>query len=127
MTLRNAAVAVASVAGLYTSQHMYRKALRARRGELRESSVVETPNGNLFFGQPNSLPGLAFYAALLASTPIADVASVRTARRVAATLAALSSAYLGYSLLFKTKMPCPYCWTSHGLNAFILVTLATAP
>jgi uncharacterized membrane protein len=21
-----------------------------------------------------------------------------------------------YSLLFRTRMPCPYCWTGHALN-----------
>jgi uncharacterized membrane protein len=120
---RDGFVAVAAIAGLYTSQHMYRKALRARRGELDEPSVVESKAGNLFFGQPNAILGLAYYTTLLAAIPLLSSREVRLARRVAAGLAASSSAYLGYSLLFVTKMPCVYCWTSHALNFAILAAV----
>jgi uncharacterized membrane protein len=36
------------------------------------------------------------------------------------------SAVLAYSLLFVTRMPCTYCWTSHAINwtlAFCLAAL----
>jgi uncharacterized membrane protein len=121
--IRNALVAGASVGGLYASRHMYLKAGRAARGELTEKSVVETPAAKLFLGQPNSLLGLVYYGALLASLPLSSSSTVRGARKIAAGLAAASSAYLGYSLLFRTKMACPYCWTSHILNFAILGTL----
>ena len=117
-------VTAAAVVGLYASQHMYRKALRARRGELAEPSVVETPAGNFFLGQPNALLGLAFYGALLVTTPFAHDRSVRRGRAAASTLAFASSIYLGYSLLFVTRMACPYCWTSHAMNFAIVAVLA---
>jgi uncharacterized membrane protein len=39
----------------------------------------------------------------------------------AAVLAAAVSVVLAYSLLFQTKMPCPYCWTAHGINWGLVV------
>jgi len=30
--------------------------------------------------------------------------------------AAVTSVYLGYSLLYVTRRSCPYCWTSHVVN-----------
>jgi uncharacterized membrane protein len=125
MTTRDGLVAGAAVAGLYVSQHMYRKALRAQRGELDEPSIVETPAATAFFGQPNALYGLLFYGTLLASTPFTSSATVRLGRRVATGLAASSSVYLMYSLLFVTKMECPYCWTGHALNMAILGAVFT--
>ncbi len=102
---------------------MYRKALRAQRGELTEPSIVETPAATIFFGQPNALYGLLFYGTMLASTPFTDSSTVRLGRKVATGLAASSSLYLMYSLLFITKMECPYCWTGHGLNMVILASI----
>jgi uncharacterized membrane protein len=125
MKSRDLLVAGASLAGLYVSQHMYRKALRAQRGELTEPSIVETPAATIFFGQPNALYGLLFYGTMLASTPFADSSTVRLGRKVATGLAASSSLYLMYSLLFITKMECPYCWTGHGLNMVILAAIFT--
>ncbi len=120
---RRETVVAASAVGIYVSQHMYRKARRAARGELTERSVVETPAAGLFFKAPNALFGLAYYAALLASTPFANAPGVRPARRGAALLAAATSGYLGYSLLFVTRMPCPFCWTGHAANVAILIAL----
>ena len=120
MKTRDVLVAGAAVAGLYVSQHMYRKAIKAQRGELDEPSIVETPAATIFFGQPNALYGLLFYGTMLASTPFTNSSTVRLGRRVATGLAASSSLYLMYSLLFITKMECPYCWTGHALNLAIL-------
>jgi hypothetical protein len=39
----------------------------------------------------------------------------------AALIAALTSAVLGYSLLFVTRRACPYCWTGHGVNGALLI------
>ncbi len=125
MTSRDVAVAGAALAGLYVSQHMYRKAIKAQRGELDEPSIVETPAATIFFGQPNALYGLLFYGTLLASTPFTGSPTVRFGRRVATGLAASSSLYLMYSLLLITKMECPYCWTGHALNMAILATIFT--
>jgi uncharacterized membrane protein len=41
---------------------MYRKSIRAERGELNEPSIVEEPQAHLFFGQPNSLFGLYYFS-----------------------------------------------------------------
>jgi uncharacterized membrane protein len=37
--------------------------------------------------------------------------------------AAITSAVLAYSLLFITKLPCPYCWTAHAVNWMMLVMI----
>ncbi len=105
---------------------MYRKALRAERGELAEPSVVERPAARLFFGIPNAAIGLAYYGGVLAALPFAGRPLVRRALRTGASLAATQSAYLAYSLLFVTRMPCPYCWTAHAANA-VLAALILPP
>jgi uncharacterized membrane protein len=43
---------------------------------------------------------------------------------VAALMAAGVSVVLAYSLLFVTKMPCVYCWTSHAVNWMLAVGVA---
>jgi uncharacterized membrane protein len=44
----------------------------------------------------------------------------------AAAAAAAFSAYLAYSLLFVTRMPCVYCWTSHVVNFSLILLVALA-
>jgi uncharacterized membrane protein len=112
--------------GLYASAFMYRKSIRAARGELLESSVVETPRARVFAGTPNAAFGLAYYAALAAAVPFLGFTAVWTAAFAAALTAALFSVYLAYSLLFVTRMPCFYCWTSHAVNAVLVALLLLA-
>ncbi len=109
--------------GLYVSFTMQGKANRARRGELREASVVHTPRATLFGRLPNSLFGIAYYALLALAAFFLDVPSVRLAAVVAASAAAAMSVYLAYSLLFVTRMPCVNCWTGHAINWTLLALL----
>ncbi|MGA8535731.1 MAG: vitamin K epoxide reductase family protein [Candidatus Tumulicola sp.] len=102
--------------GLYTSLFMLSKARCAARGRLTEASVVESPRARLFGGVPNALVGTVYYAALgvgiwLVRTPLAAVILL-----AAVALAALTSLFLAYSLVFITRRPCPYCWSAHAVN-----------
>ena len=82
--------------GLYASAFMARKAARDARGELTEPSVVQRPAARAIGGMTAGL------------------------------LAAAMSLYLAYSLLFVTRMPCPYCWTSHVANWALAVLVFLA-
>jgi len=107
---------------------MTRKALRAARGELTEASVVETPRARSFGGTPNAAIGLVYYAALAiaAATPLLGVNAIWWLSLAAACGAAAFSVYLAYSLLFVTRMPCIYCWTSHIVNWALVLFVAFA-
>jgi uncharacterized membrane protein len=102
---------------------MLRKSARAARGQLNEPSVVQTERATLFFGAPNSLFGALYYAAILAVTWSTRATLPLALALAAAVLAALTSLYLAYSLLFVTKRSCPYCWTAHVVNWSLLATL----
>ena len=109
--------------GLYASGFMLRKSLRAARGQLAEPSVVETARAKVVGGVPNAAVGLLYYAAVAASVPFLSISIVWIVAFAASLCAAAMSAYLAYSLLFVTKMPCAYCWTAHATNALIAVLL----
>lgn len=122
MVLRIAITLLCGV-GLYTAIFMLNKAQRAARGLLSEPSVVETSRARLL-GLNNSLLGTLFYPVLAVLVwaawatgwmPVLDLASI------VAALAAAMSAVLAYSLLFMTKMPCPFCWTAHVTNWMLLI------
>lgn len=117
-----ALIAVLAIAGIYVSVYMLRKQLRGARGELTEPSVVMTARAKAT-GVPNSLLGLIFYLAVLAATPFLSIHAVWVVVLGAALLAAVFSVFLAYSLLFVTRMPCPYCWTGHVINWLLLVLL----
>jgi len=110
------ATALTAGAGLYVAQYMYRKSRRAQKGELDEPSVVERPAARSLFGIPTSAFGLLYYGLQLAALPVRDAKAVRRGVLAASSLALAQSLYLMYSLLFVTRMPCPYCWTAHALN-----------
>ena len=122
MVLRIAITLLCGV-GLYIAIFMLNKAQRAARGLLSEPSVVETPRARLL-GPNNSLLGTLFYPVLAVLVwaawatgwmPVLDLALI------VAALAAAMSAVLAYSLLFITKMPCPFCWTAHVTNWLLLM------
>jgi uncharacterized membrane protein len=113
-------------AGLYASAFMYRKALLAAKGELREPSIVESPRARAIGGVPNAAFGIAFYTGLAVLVPALGIPLVWWGALAAAGAAAAFSAYLAYSLLFVTRAACPYCWTSHVANWAILALLAYA-
>jgi uncharacterized membrane protein len=119
------ATAVAAGAGLYVAQHMYRKSRRAEKGELDEPSIVERPAARLLFGIPNAAFGIAYYGLQLSALPFAGSPTVRRVVLAASALALTQSVYLMYSLLFVTRMPCPYCWTGHAAN-IVLFALAVS-
>lgn len=106
--------------GLYASVFMYRKALADRAGLLREPSVVQRPAARLIFGVPNAVLGIVYYAFLgVAIWLAAD--GLWIILLGAAAAAAAMSLYLAYSLLFVTRMACPYCWTGHAVNWLLAV------
>ena len=119
------AILALCIVGLYVSLAMQSKAIRSQRGDLREPSVVQTPRARLFGRLPNSLFGIAYYAALITASFFLDVPGIRIATIAAAVAAAATSAYLAYSLLFVTRMPCPNCWTGHVINWVLLALLLT--
>jgi len=91
--------------------------------QLKEAScqlVIETPRAKLF-GIPNSVYGIGMYAYLLlyfVGLPLPWWIGF-----VSAGLATLRSIYLAYSLLFVTRIPCPLCFTSHGINLILFIYL----
>lgn len=101
--------------GLYASVFMLRKSIRAGRGMLRERSVVQAPRARLFGGLPNAALGAAYYPLLALGVWFAPPQAAALLA-LAAAAAAMTSVYLAYSLLFVTRMPCAYCWTSHVVN-----------
>jgi uncharacterized membrane protein len=101
--------------GFYASAFMARKVARAALGELHEPSVVQTARARAG-GVPNAWLGLAYYVALALTTPLLGDSAVWLGAFAASLVAAAFSAYLAYSLLFVTRMSCPYCWTSHAVN-----------
>ncbi|HEV7180229.1 MAG TPA: vitamin K epoxide reductase family protein [Candidatus Baltobacteraceae bacterium] len=109
--------------GLYASLFMLGKSRRAERGQLSDPSVVQTPRARLFGGTPNAVVGSVYYPALaIAAWAAFGRAELAVLVAVAAAAAAVS-AFLAYSLLFVTRMPCIYCWTSHVANwALLLLT-----
>ncbi|HTV92508.1 MAG TPA: vitamin K epoxide reductase family protein [Verrucomicrobiae bacterium] len=111
--------------GLFASVFMLRKGAAAARGELAEPSVVQTPRARLLGGIPNAALGAYYYPALGLAIWLASDRSELTILLLAALCAAGVSVALAYSLLFVTKMPCVYCWTSHAINWTLALCLAT--
>ncbi|MGA7745711.1 MAG: vitamin K epoxide reductase family protein [Candidatus Aquilonibacter sp.] len=109
--------------GLYASVFMLRKGAAAARGELAEPSVVQTPRARLFGGVPNAWIGAYYYPALGLAIWLATDRSELLILFLAALTAAGVSVVLAYSLLFVTRMPCVYCWTSHVVNWALAVAL----
>lgn len=123
MLLVRTVITVLCAIGFYASVFMLRKSVRAAQGTLPEPSVVQTQRATLFFGTPNSLFGVLYYAALAAVSWSTRASVPLGAALAAAAVAAATSMYLGYSLLFVTKRSCPYCWTAHAVNWALLVTV----
>ena len=95
-----------------------------RMGERTCASIVFTPRARVF-GLPNSLLGQFFYLALLLGTPLGVLETPIFYRLslVASLVTVGLGLYLSYSLLFVTRVRCPLCFTSHGLNAAIFALL----
>ena len=99
-----------------------------RMDEQTCASVIFTPNARVF-GVPNSLLGQAYYLALLIATAsgLLDHAYVWRALLLASAGSVCLAVYLSYSLLFLLRLPCPLCFTSHGINITICILLLTSP
>ncbi len=110
--------------GLYASLFMLGKARRAARGQLREPSVVETPRARLFGGLPNALLGAGYYPALAVVSWLSLGKTLGLVVFAIVLFAAAVSVVLAYSLLFVTRRPCPYCWTSHAINWLLVLLVA---
>ena len=123
MVLRTIVTMLCGV-GLYASVFMLRKGAAAARGELAEPSVVQTPRARLFGGVPNAWVGAFYYLALGVAIWLASDRSELLLLFVAALTAAGVSVVLAYSLLFITRMPCFYCWTSHVVNWVLALCVA---
>ena len=108
-------VLLLSAVGVYASAFMALKARRDARGELREASVVQSPAARLIGGIPNAAFGLLYYPCVAIAVTLPWTEARRLAFLVS-LLAATMSAVLAYSLLFRTRRPCPYCWTAHAIN-----------
>jgi uncharacterized membrane protein len=102
---------------------MLAKTRRAERGQLKEPSVVQTPRARLLGGIPNATFGAAYYPLLGIGVWVAHARWEVAILAVAVFAAAAMSAVLAYSLLFVTRMPCPYCWTSHAVNAALAICI----
>ncbi len=91
--------------------------------QLNEKSclnVLQTPRAKIF-GIPNSALGIGLYLYLTLDTffrfqPVIGLILI--------TFALLRSIYLFYSLIFVTKIPCPLCFTSHGINLMLFLIYA---
>ena len=116
-------VSILCLIGVCTSSFMLRKSILAAKGMLADASVVDEPAARLFFGLPNSLFGLIFYSILFVAIWFAG-GWLAYGIVIAVLAAALTSVYLACNLVFITRMPCPFCWTSHVLN-FLLFTLVS--
>lgn len=110
--------------GLYAALFMLGKARRAARGELTEPSVVEMPRAHLYGRIPNALLGAIYYPAVAILSWIVLPAALGLAVLAVVCFAAATSVVLAYSLLYVTRRPCPYCWTSHAVNWLLVILFA---
>ena len=103
--------------GFYASAFMAAKARRAAQGRLTEPSVVQSPAARPIGGIPNAAFGLVYYPCVALAVSLADAPAFARRLAFAASLgAAAMSLALAYSLLFRTRRPCAYCWTAHAIN-----------
>ncbi|HUY40862.1 MAG TPA: vitamin K epoxide reductase family protein [Candidatus Dormibacteraeota bacterium] len=110
--------------GLYASLFMLGRARQAARGSLSEPSVVETPRAHLVGRVSNALLGAWYYPALAVAAWLPLPPDLLLLVFALVALAAATSALLAYSLLFVTRRPCAYCWTSHAVNWSLVVLWA---
>jgi uncharacterized membrane protein len=123
--LLRVAITILCGVGLYASFFMLRKSRLADRGLLPEPSVVQTTRARLL-GPPNSALGSIYYpliAVLVWSAWWFAAPALVWVSLGLAALAAAVSLVLAYSLLFVTRMPCPYCWTAHAVNWLLFLAV----
>ena len=98
-----------------------------RMGQDTCAAIVFTPRARLL-GVPNSVLGQIFYAALTAGVVGGVLFSTPAylAYMAASFVTVVLGAYLSYSLLFLTRVPCTLCFTTHAINLVIFVVLLTS-
>jgi len=119
-------ICVLCCVGLGAALFMQDKANRFARGQLTEPSVVQQPMARVFGGIPNSAFGIAYYVLMLPAAWLLLNTAVWYGALVASAAAGLLSVILAYSLLFRTRMPCPFCWTGHVVNWSVLALVLVA-
>ena len=87
-----------------------------RMSEKSCRSVLDTPRAKLF-GVPNAVFGMAAYGYVILNLFFFPA----WPGFLLLSLALLRSLYLAYSLLFVTKIPCPLCFTTHGINLVLFL------
>ena len=96
-----------------------------RLGERTCATIVFTPRACVF-GLPNSVLGQVFYAALVIGALTGRFeGGPLTLYLLASLVTVVLGAYLTYSLLFLTRVPCKLCFTSHFINLVIFIMLLT--
>ncbi len=92
------------------------------------ASIIFAPSARVF-GPPNSLLGQIYYVTLIIAIGLGWLIDVRVWRIfVATSLVTIGLAvYLSYTLLVTLKVPCPLCFTSHGINTVIFGLLLLNP
>lgn len=101
---------------------------RCRLGAATCARVLDSPRARVF-GVPNSLLGMAYYLAVIGFVITGGApAWLMTGYRLVALGTVVLGAYLSYSLLFVTRVPCVLCFTAHAINLGIalLVWLGAA-
>ena len=95
-----------------------------RMGERTCASIIDTPRARLL-GVPNSALGQLFYLALVIGVVTGELFAYPfyTFYLVASALTVLVGLFLTYSLLFWTRVSCPLCFASHGINFVIFLLL----
>jgi uncharacterized membrane protein len=135
LALIDIAVVLLSVIGLLISSYFTAISYRwirpdekwipafCRLGERTCASIVFTPRARVF-GLPNSVLGQVFYAALVIGGLAGRLEGGALTLYLLASLVTVAlGAYLTYSLLFLTRVPCTLCFTSHLINLVIFIML----
>jgi len=97
-----------------------------RMDEQTCATIVFTPQARLI-GLPNSVLGQVFYVMMLLGVQLEWLSGPDTLRMayLAASAASVGiGVYLSYALVFTLRVPCPLCFTSHGINLVIFSILA---
>jgi uncharacterized membrane protein len=122
MLLVRSVITLLCAIGFYASVFMLRKSIRDARGQLGEPSVVQTERAKLYFGLPNSLFGVLYYAGIALVSWLGRGAVWHALALAAGLWAASTSAFLAASLV-RNRRECPYCWTAHAMNWGLLAAL----
>jgi uncharacterized membrane protein len=89
-------------------------------------TVIQTPYARVF-KVPNFVLGMIYYTVLIvlaSSGWLTTVSYLAEAVGVIAWGTVLLGIYLTYALLYRVKIPCPLCYTSHVINLVLAILIA---